>query len=69
MIAHALFNSEPLDADKMYAEYAQAAEKIAPFVCDTAVLLNEALDRRRVGAVRGRARARCSTSITAPILL
>jgi adenylosuccinate synthase len=43
MIAHALFNSEPLDADKMYAEYAQAAEKVAPFVSDTAVLLNQAL--------------------------
>ena len=42
MIAHALFNSEPLDADKMYTEYASAAEKIAPFVCDTAVLLNQA---------------------------
>jgi adenylosuccinate synthase len=45
MIAHALFNSEPLDADKMYTEYAQAAEKIAPFVADTAVLLNQALSR------------------------
>ena len=44
MIAHALFNSEPVDADKMYVEYAQAAEKIAPFVADTAVLLNQALD-------------------------
>jgi len=43
MIAHALFNTEPLDADKMYAEYAKAAEKIAPFVTDTAVLLNQAL--------------------------
>src|SRR6185437_2542832 len=43
MIAHALFNSEPLDADSMYREYADAAEKIAPFVTDTAVLLNEAL--------------------------
>ena len=43
MIAHALFNSEPLDADSMYAEYSQAAEKIAPFVTDTAVLLNRAL--------------------------
>src|SRR6516162_8259341 len=43
MIAHALFNSDPLDADKMYAEYARASEKIAPFVCDTAVLLNQAL--------------------------
>jgi len=45
MIAHALFNSEPLDADKMYAEYAEAAGKVAPFVCDTAVLLNRALDQ------------------------
>ena len=45
MIAHALFNSEPVDADKMYAEYAQAAEKVAPFVGDTAVLLNQALAR------------------------
>jgi adenylosuccinate synthase len=43
MIAHALFNTEPLDADKMYAEYAKAAEKVAPFVADTAVLLNQAL--------------------------
>ena len=45
MIAHALFNSEPLDADKMYSEYAAAAEKVAPFVCDTALLLNQALDK------------------------
>jgi adenylosuccinate synthase len=44
MIAHALFNSEPLDADKMYQEYAHASAQIAPFVCDTAVLLNEALN-------------------------
>src|SRR6202041_3937100 len=43
MIAHTLFNYHPLDADKMYSEYAAAAEKITPFVCDTAVLLNQAL--------------------------
>jgi adenylosuccinate synthase len=43
MIAHALFNSDPLDADKMFTEYAAAAEKIAPFVRDTALLLNRAL--------------------------
>jgi adenylosuccinate synthase len=43
MIAHALFNSEPLDADKMFREYAAAAEQIAPFVRDTALLLNRAL--------------------------
>src|SRR6185437_7427730 len=42
-IAHALFNSEPLDADKMYEEYARAAERVAPFVADTALLLNEAI--------------------------
>jgi adenylosuccinate synthase len=44
MIAHALFNSEPLDPDKMYQEYADASAKIAPFVCDTAALLNRAID-------------------------
>src|SRR6478609_4004761 len=43
MIAHALFNSDPLDPDKMYQEYAEASDKIAPFVCDTAALLNKAL--------------------------
>ena len=43
MIAHALFNSEPLDADKMFREYAEAAEQLAPFVRDTALLLNRAL--------------------------
>src|SRR5205823_4205071 len=42
-IAHALFNSEPLDADRMFEEYARAAEQVAPFVADTAALLNHAL--------------------------
>jgi adenylosuccinate synthase len=45
MIAHALFNSEPLDPDQMYEEYAVVAEKIAPFVCDAAALLNGALHK------------------------
>jgi adenylosuccinate synthase len=44
MIAHALFNSEPLDADKMYEEYAAVSAKIAPFVCDTAAFLNRAIN-------------------------
>jgi adenylosuccinate synthase len=43
MIAHALFNSEPLDPDKMYEEYAEASAQVAGFVCDTSVLLNQAL--------------------------
>jgi adenylosuccinate synthase len=42
-IAHALFNSEPLDPDKMYAEYAEIANRVAPFVTDTALLLNRAI--------------------------
>ena len=42
-IAHALFNSEPLDPDKMYRDYAEIANRVAPFVTDTAVLLNRAI--------------------------
>ena len=42
-IAHALFNSEPLDPDKMFAEYAEIADRVAPFVADTALLLNRAI--------------------------
>jgi adenylosuccinate synthase len=42
-IAHALFGTEPLDPSQMYDEYVQAAEKIRPFVTDTALLLNQAL--------------------------
>ncbi len=42
-IVHALFNAEPIDPDRMYDEYARAAIQIAPFVADTAVLLNAAL--------------------------
>jgi adenylosuccinate synthase len=45
MIAHALFNSEPLDPDKMYLEYAEVSRQLAPFVCDTAALLNRSLER------------------------
>ncbi|HKD91518.1 MAG TPA: adenylosuccinate synthase [Terriglobales bacterium] len=44
-IAHALFNSEPLDPDRMFAEYSDLAVKVAPFVADTALFLNRALQR------------------------
>ncbi len=43
-IAHALFGTAPLDPKQMYEEYARLAEQIAPFVTDTAVLLNKAID-------------------------
>jgi adenylosuccinate synthase len=42
-IAHALFGTEPLDPKQMYEDYARAADQVAPFVADTAVMLNEAL--------------------------
>ena len=42
-IAHALFGTEPLDPKAMYEEYARLAEQVAPFVTDTAVLLNDAI--------------------------
>jgi adenylosuccinate synthase len=42
-IAAALFGTEPLDPKAMYEEYARAAEQIAPFVTDTAVMLNDAI--------------------------
>ena len=44
-IAHALFGTEPLDPRQMYEDYARAAEQVAPFVTDTAYLLNHALDK------------------------
>ena len=43
-IAHALFGTEPLDPKSMYEEYARLAEQVAPFVTDTAVMLNEAIN-------------------------
>ena len=43
-IAGALFGTEPLDPKQMYEEYARLADEIAPYVTDTAVLLNQAID-------------------------
>ena len=42
-IAHALFGTEPLNPQKIYEEYVAYAEQIAPYVTDTAVLLNKAI--------------------------
>ncbi len=39
-IAQALFNSEPLEPQKMFEEYQQIACEVAPFVTDTGRLLN-----------------------------
>ena len=42
-IAHALFNSDPLDPDKMYEEYSAVADLVAPFVADTCLMINKAI--------------------------
>jgi adenylosuccinate synthase len=42
-IAHALFGTDPLDPEKMYDEYAAAAEQVRPFVADTGRILNRIL--------------------------
>jgi adenylosuccinate synthase len=42
-IVHALYNTEPLDAEEIYREYAKVAEEVRPFVIDTAALLNNAI--------------------------
>ncbi len=42
-IAHALFGTDPLDPEKMYEEYAAAAEDVRPFVTDTGRLLHQTI--------------------------
>src|SRR6201997_2027878 len=42
-IAHALFGTDPLDPAQIYDEYSEAAEKVRPYVRDTAALLNKAI--------------------------
>ena len=42
-IARALFGTDPLDPEKMFEEYAAAAEQVRPFVADTGWLLNSIL--------------------------
>jgi adenylosuccinate synthase len=44
-IAHALFGTDPLDPEKMYEEYAAAAEEVRPFVTDTGRLLHQIIGR------------------------
>ena len=51
-VAHALFGTDPLDPIKMYDEYAEAAERVRPFVTDTAKLLNDAIRQGKERDVR-----------------
>lgn len=38
-----LYNAEPLDIEKVYADYIELGKKIAPFICDTTVLIADAM--------------------------
>ena len=42
-VAHALFGTEPLNPARIYEDYARYADEVAPYVADTAVLLNDAI--------------------------
>jgi len=44
-IVRALFQHEPLEASAIYRAYAEASAQIAPFVTDTATLLNRAIQQ------------------------
>jgi adenylosuccinate synthase len=46
-VAHALFGTDPLDPLKIYEDYARAADRIAPFVTDTADLLHNAMKENK----------------------
>ncbi len=39
-IVHALFGTDPLDANQIFDQYAEAAEKLRPYVTDTGRMLN-----------------------------
>ena len=55
VIAKAFGIYEELDLRAIREEYEAFAERIRPMVCDTALLLNDAIRERQDGAVRGRA--------------
>jgi len=42
LLLEKVFNEQPLKAEDVYAEYSEYAERIAPLVCDTSVMLGKA---------------------------
>ena len=53
MIAHALFNSDPLEPTACTPSMRRPPKQIAPFVADTAVLLNQGIGGRRTVMFEG----------------
>jgi len=42
-----IYNVEPLDIEEIFQEYYAYGQKIAPFVCDTSVVLNDAFNAKK----------------------
>jgi adenylosuccinate synthase len=61
-----IYNRRAIDVDAIVEEYLGYAERLRPYVADTSLLLNKALDEARWCCSRA-ARARCWTWTTAPI--
>ena len=49
-----IYHQRPLDKDVLTEATLRYAERVRPFVADTSLLVNQALDAGRGGAVRGR---------------
>ena len=55
------------ELESLFSEALSWGEKLTPIITDTTQLVQDALARGEHGPARRRARARCSTSITARI--
>jgi len=62
-----LFGEEPVDGDKIFAEYSAYAERLRPYAANTSVIVNRAAKEKRRSFSKEH-RERTSTSTTAPIL-
>jgi adenylosuccinate synthase len=48
-----VFGKEPLSFDEIYSQYCEYADKLAPLICDTTVMLAAALDRNECILLEG----------------
>lgn len=61
-----VYGGQPLDVEEVLKQYLEYAEIIRPYVADTSVILNDAIDAGRKVLFEG-AQGLCSISIRAPI--
>ncbi|MFQ5874830.1 MAG: adenylosuccinate synthetase, partial [Dehalococcoidia bacterium] len=48
-----LYGAEPLSKDEVYEQYCQYSERLAPFLCQTEVLIQDALERGKLIIMEG----------------